>query len=144
MPIIQVSQIIESNGLPNFINNLNQHHQIPLMSSVSIKLDTDSDNNIDPSQQFFVVSHTRDCDGTPLYHIANTDFKTAISLAYILRSETQQSNIELAKLFNRTDILNSDKNNFISLEHFITFHNFIKTIILRNYPQECLSITQNL
>lgn len=144
MPIIQVSQIIESNGLPNFINNLNQHHQIPLMSSVSIKQDPDSEQNIHSTKQFFVVSHTRDCDGTPLYHIANTDFNTAISFAYILRSETQQSNIALAKLFNRTDILNSDKTHFISLEHFLTFHEFIKTILFRNYPHECLSINQTL
>lgn len=144
MSIVNLSTLTENNGLPVFINNLNKHHSIPLMSSVSIKNDPEGDNPSINADQFFVVAHTRDCDGSPLYHIANTNFKTAISLAYILRTENQQSNVEIAKLFNKLHLLNTEKTHFLTAEDFLKFHDFTKTFLFRNYSEESLFVTQTL
>lgn len=144
MSIVNLSTMIENNGLPVFINNLNKPHTIPLMSSVSIQPDSEENNSFIDSTQFFIVAHTRDCDGTPLYHLANTNFNTAISLVRILRYETHQSNIEIAKLFNQHQLLNDDFSKFISVEALLLFHDLTKNIIHRNYPENSISLNPSL
>ena len=144
MMIVNLSTMVENNGLPVFINNLNKHHTIPLMASVTIKRDSEDNDPSLELTQFFVIAHTRDCDGTPLYHLANTNFNIAISLVSIFRNETPQSNVEMAKIFNKHHLLNDNLSSFSSLENFFNFHDFTKNFIFRNYSESSLLITQTL
>lgn len=65
--MMNVSDIVESNGKSVKQNNLEQDHTIPLGSLVEI-LGSDSDD--DTGLRLFVVDHGRDCDGTPLYGLS--------------------------------------------------------------------------
>lgn len=56
-----------NNGLTIRENNLQQTHGIPLFSMVRINGVSGYEN-----ATMFVVSHSRDCDGTPLYDLAKT------------------------------------------------------------------------
>lgn len=143
--ITSVSNLIESNNLPVFINNLNTHHSIKLMSKVKLNISENElpsfkeDNplfNLDTT--YFVVSHKRDCDGTPVYYLANTDHHTAIQLVQIFR--TERNEISLAKLFKLDHLLTSDKNNFKSIDHVFELSDFLNTLLQKNISEESLVI----
>ena len=48
--------------------NLEQQHNIPIGTLVEIQVDSESDAQYD-GVRLYVVGHTRDCDGTPLYQL---------------------------------------------------------------------------
>lgn len=65
--MMNVSDIVESNGKTVKQNNMAQSHTIPLGSLVEI---LGSENDDDTGLRLFVVHHGRDCDGTPLYGLS--------------------------------------------------------------------------
>ena len=97
MSIVFVHDYVEPNGLSIRENNLNREHVIPLGSIVEVVYD-DRDEDED-SQTFglrlFVVNHSRDCDGTPLYDLSfsRTAFKDHQELV-----EAEKSGDRLATL----------------------------------------------
>lgn len=79
MSIVFVHDYVEPNGRSIRENNYDRQHTIPLGAIVEVVYD-DRDEDED-SQTFglrlFVVNHSRDCDGTPLYDLSysRTAFK---------------------------------------------------------------------
>lgn len=65
--MMNVSDIVESNGKTVKQNKMEQNHTIPLGSLVEILGDEGDD---DTGLRLFVVHHGRDCDGTPLYGLS--------------------------------------------------------------------------
>lgn len=62
-----VHNMIEANGKTVRENNLAKTHVIPLGSLVEINLDYNEEHGC----RLFVVEHSRDCDGTPLYTLSH-------------------------------------------------------------------------
>lgn len=56
-----LSNTIESNGKPNWFNNAQEMHAIPLGTPILFNHKT-----------WYVASHDRDCDMTPLYRISRS------------------------------------------------------------------------
>lgn len=89
-----VSEIIEQNGKSVKENNMQVHHVIPIGAIVEI---IDSYNDY-PEEfvsnehgiRLFVVSHDRDCDGTPLYGLSFNRFAK-------LKHDECKKELELAK-----------------------------------------------
>ena len=73
MNIMSVNDIVEANGKSFKDNNLAIQHNIPLGSLVEILPEQDENPN-EPNRhtglRLFVVSLSRDCDGTPLYTLS--------------------------------------------------------------------------
>ena len=69
--IICVSDIVEKNGKTIRENNLALRHNIPIGTLVEVKFDSWFGGGAcwKVHARLWVVSHTRDCDGTPLYSI---------------------------------------------------------------------------
>lgn len=63
---INVSDIVEANGKTIRQNNLEEQHNLPLGTLVEIDADYLDVHGI----RLFVVNHSRDCDGTPLYDLS--------------------------------------------------------------------------
>ena len=71
MTITMVSDIREANGKTIRENNLEKEHQIPVGALVEITYEDYADEE-DPVNglRLYVVNHSRDCDGTPLYDLS--------------------------------------------------------------------------
>lgn len=67
-----VGDLVEDNGLTVKQNNLQLKHKIPLGALVEISYDSKYDEPDDDTNglRLFVVDHSRDCDGTPLYGLS--------------------------------------------------------------------------
>ena len=65
-----VQNTIEENGLTVEQNNKKIPHKIPVGSLVEIVYNDEYDENNTFGVRLFVVAHTRDCDGTPLYSLS--------------------------------------------------------------------------
>lgn len=65
--MMNISDIVESNGKTVKQNKMEQSHTIPLGSLVEI---LGGENDEDTGLRLFVVNHSRDCDGTPLYGLS--------------------------------------------------------------------------
>lgn len=67
-----VPNLIESNGKTIRQNNLERPHAIPLKTLVEIVVAVDDDYCMDKYRgvRAYVVTHERDCDGTPLYGLS--------------------------------------------------------------------------
>lgn len=70
--IIFVGDIVEENGKTWKENNLAIEHDIPIGTLVEItyKSDYEEENESKYGLRLFVVNHSRDCDGTPLYDMS--------------------------------------------------------------------------
>lgn len=70
--IITVHDIVEENGKTIKENNLEKKHNIELGTLVEITSDDTLHDEEDQHNglRLFVVQHTRDCDGTPLYSLS--------------------------------------------------------------------------
>ena len=70
--IIFVGDIVEENGKTWKENNLAIKHDIPIGTLVEItyKSDYEEENESKYGLRLFVVNHSRDCDGTPLYDMS--------------------------------------------------------------------------
>ena len=68
MSIVMVSDIVEENGKTVRQNNMKKTHSIPLGYLVEI----DGSGGADEYHgvRLWVVKHSRDCDGTPLYDLS--------------------------------------------------------------------------
>lgn len=69
---IFVGDIVEENGLSIKENNLTLQHTIPIGTLVEITYDSQYDEPDEKTcgLRLFVVNHSRDCDGTPLYDLS--------------------------------------------------------------------------
>ena len=67
-----VSETVEQNGKTIKQNNLEKKHNIELGTLVEITSDDSLHDEEDQHNglRLFVVQHTRDCDGTPLYSLS--------------------------------------------------------------------------
>ena len=66
MKFIFIGDITEENGKTIRENNLSIKHKIPIGQLVELRSDSDYGWE---GIRLFVTSHTRDCDGTPLYSV---------------------------------------------------------------------------
>lgn len=121
---INHSSIKEDNDLPYLINNLNKQHQHPLISKV---------RTLNNAGDYYVISHSRDCDGTPLYTLANTDKETAIQLVMIMRNGDFNKNYaQLAEALNYPQHIHPDD--------FYDIYSFLMARILIGYSEESILI----
>lgn len=79
MSIVFVHDYVEPNGQSIRENNYDRQHTIPIGAIVEVVYD-DRDEDEDAQTfglRLFVVNHSRDCDGTPLYDLSfcRTAFK---------------------------------------------------------------------
>jgi hypothetical protein len=82
MNIKSVADIVEENGKTVRQNNLEKKHNIPIGSIVEVYVNVEHQNATYPDVQvnlsgkcnLIVVGHTRDCDGTPLYTVADIPY----------------------------------------------------------------------
>lgn len=71
MNAIQLSDMLEANGKSIRENNLALIHDIPIGTIVEITHKDEYDADQDTyGLRLFVVHHSRDCDGTPLYSLS--------------------------------------------------------------------------
>lgn len=70
--VINVADIVEENGKTIRQNNLEKTHDIPIGTLVEVKFDEwHGDGACEKVHaRLWVVSHDRDCDGTPLYSLS--------------------------------------------------------------------------
>lgn len=70
--VINVSDIVEANGKTWRENNLAIKHSIPIGTLVEVKFDSWFGEGAcwKVHARLWVVAHTRDCDGTPLYSLS--------------------------------------------------------------------------
>jgi hypothetical protein len=70
--LINVADIVEENGRTNRENNLEEIHDIPIGTLVEVKYDKWHSGGACEKihARLWVVSHDRDCDGTPLYSLS--------------------------------------------------------------------------
>lgn len=69
--IITLHDIVEDNGKTIKENNMEKPHNIPIGSLVEVTYDTWFGEGACEKviARLFVVQHTRDCDGTPMYSL---------------------------------------------------------------------------
>jgi hypothetical protein len=100
MDIIYVKDIIEDNGKTIFENNMEKVHNIPIGSLVEVKYNEWFGNGSCEIvlARLFVVSHDRDCDGTPLYSLCkvkeyneNNDSISLIVQGYVIKKEISKA-----------------------------------------------------
>lgn len=72
---IMVHSIVEANGKTIRENNLEIQHKIPIGTLVEVKYDNWYGNGAceKTHARLWVVEHTRDCDGTPLYSLGRNE-----------------------------------------------------------------------
>ena len=70
--IIFVGDIVEANGKTWKENNLAIQHEIPIGTLVEITYNSEYEEEEEKKNgvRLFVVNHSRDCDGTPLYDLS--------------------------------------------------------------------------
>ena len=83
--VVFVGDIVEENGKTVKENNTARVHQIPLGSLVEITCDGELNG-----LRLFVVHHSRDCDGEPLYDLSFE--KTAKERVEIMEQESNPGN----------------------------------------------------
>lgn len=73
MNLINIADIVENNGRTIRQNNLSLKHNIPIGTLVEVTFDTWFGDGAcwKVHARLFVVDHTRDCDGSPLYTISH-------------------------------------------------------------------------
>lgn len=76
MKYINVADIVQDNGKTIRENNLARSHNIPIGTLVEVKYDTWEGDGacLKVHARLWVISHDRDCDGTPLYSLSNMPF----------------------------------------------------------------------
>lgn len=72
---IIIHEIVEANGKTVKENNLERQHNIPVGTLVEVKFDDWFTDGAcwKVHARLWVVRHTRDCDGTPLYTLSKWD-----------------------------------------------------------------------
>ena len=85
MQAVFVGDIVEENGKTVKENNLAVNHNVPIGSLVEITYESKYDEPHERVKglRLFVVKHSRDCDGSPLY-----------SLSYSLTAQDEYDKIE--------------------------------------------------
>lgn len=92
MTFVNIANLVEANGKTVRQNNEAKGHTIPLGSLVEIH-GLDSEDSLESEQldglRLFVVDHSRDCDGSPLY---------SLSFNKHAAKDRDEANVELAAL----------------------------------------------
>lgn len=128
MTKIEVAHDIpDADGVTPKQRNYRISHSISLGTLVEINLDGDHSDKC----RLFVVAHTRNCDGTPLYDLS---FKKD-SAKNIDDYNAEIAAIEEIQL--RRQLSDDEKMN-LGLTKFCLHHN--RGSILRGYPDNCLSV----
>jgi len=72
MGVVFLHDMVEANGKTIKENNLEKQHDIPIGSLVEVKFDDWFGDGAcwKVYARLWVISHTRDCDGTPLYSLS--------------------------------------------------------------------------
>lgn len=89
--VVFVGDLVEANGKTVRENNLNAEHTIPLGAIVEVSAECVTSHRL----RMFVVQHSRDCDGTPLYSLsfdpeAFTDYEKAVIDLRTMRNDGSQ------------------------------------------------------
>ncbi len=87
MEIIKFSDIVEENGKTIKENNMEIKHNIPIGSLVEVKYDRWHGKGACEKvhARLWVISHDRDCDGTPLYSLCeNPIYKNDNTNVFVL------------------------------------------------------------
>ena len=95
--VVAFGDLVEPNGRTRRQNNLSIQHKIPIDTLVEVKYDEwfgDGSCRV-VHARLWVVEHTRDCDGTPLYKLANK------RNAEIDRLRTEYNEILAEKIFSK-------------------------------------------
>lgn len=119
MTILLVSDIVEKNGKTIKENNLVKEHVIKLGSLVEITYEGNEQQGV----RLFVVNHSRDCDGTPLYDLSiNKDYQEEL--------EASERKAE------------ANKNSSDPIDRYLNVYNQGKFSgsILRHYGEESLKL----
>ena len=74
MQVVFIGDLVEENGKTVKENNLERVHNVPVGSLVEITYESEYE---EPSERvkglrLFVVKHSRDCDGSPLYALSHS------------------------------------------------------------------------
>jgi hypothetical protein len=115
MKYVIVSDIVEDNGKTIKQNNLTIVHEIPIGSLVEIQ-DEGNEEQIN-GLRLFVVNHSRDCDGTPLY-----------DLSFKINAQKEYNDIE------------ADKSALIKAGLYTALNWQANGSLMRHYGQESLTI----
>lgn len=69
---INIADLVESNGKTVFQNNMEKNHDLSIGTLVEVKYDAWHDDGACEKvhARLWIVGHTRDCDGTPLYSLS--------------------------------------------------------------------------
>jgi hypothetical protein len=86
--IQMVADIVEANGKTIRQNNMEQIHDIKIGSLVEINYSYNENNGV----RLFVVNHSRDCDGTPLYDLSYNQDSYKEYLEYEANKTTMEPN----------------------------------------------------
>jgi hypothetical protein len=75
-PVFYIKNMVEENGKTIEENNLSKQHNIPINALVEVKFDEWFGKGACQKihGRFFVYSHDRDCDGTPLYTLSENQY----------------------------------------------------------------------
>lgn len=119
--VVLVPDIVEANGKTVKQNNLEIPHNIPIGSLVEITY-KDSDEDDTFGLRLWVVGHTRDCDGTPLYAIGlkKNAFSKEKELKQKLDTNKFSTKVERALI--------------------VTNLNFVRGSFVNGYPEDCLKL----
>lgn len=66
-----LSEVVEANGKTIRQNNLEQKHKFKVGSKVKVDYEPTGELICRISGELFVVEHTRDCDGSPIYMLSD-------------------------------------------------------------------------
>lgn len=75
--IVVFGDLVENNGKTIRENNFAQKHKYPLGTIIEVDIEINTDFggdsyvNLKGTSVLYVVSHNRDCDGTPLYGVSD-------------------------------------------------------------------------
>lgn len=124
--IVFVGDIVEANGKTWKENNLAIQHDIPIGTLVEIiyKSEYEEEDESTYGLRLFVVNHSRDCDGTPLYDMS-FDKK-----AFKEFQETEQK------------IKNNDFENRMDEALIRWAHQHAGGAIMRHYGRDSLKVVQ--
>lgn len=114
---MNLADMVEENGKTVRENNEALKHNIPLLTLVEVESDDPDRNGL----RLFVVEHSRDCDGTPLY-----------SLSFDKNSVIERDKME-------RNIADSTPG---TMDHsiYVTYYHRYSGAILSGYPESSLTI----
>lgn len=134
--VMRFSDIVEENGKTIRENNLATQHTIPVGTLVEYhqRIHMANDTLLEGVVQGYVWSHSRDCDGSPLYTVCNMDpdflYRTAFNID--MKSVPGSSNYEHMLIYIEDLMGDKSRLAFLALTFGMVFS--------RNRMPECLTV----